>query len=721
MQKTHSPRAWCSPRRHCLVATPHAQTATAVQSRTKTHVETLASDKFEGRLTGSPGEKLAADYIISELKRMGAKPLPGMTDFRMPFTFTAGSKDGGTTMTVTKDAGGAADLHRRGDGAGAVVLGHRRGHRRAWCSPATAWSCPKSQNFGYDSYAGLEVKDKIVVVLRYFPEDADQKTRAILARYADLRYKAQAARQRGAKGMIVVTGPRSPNAGAVVPMSFDTAIAGSGIVAASVSGEAVAPIMTAAGKSLEAVQKEFDSGNPHVAGFAIPGITVTLKANVIRQQQTGNNVVAYLPATTPVTGVNKPWVAVGAHYDHLGRGSAGNSLAGKDEANQIHHGADDNASGTATVLAIAEAFSQQPRKRHLLLAFWSGEELGLLGSNAFVTKPPVPLDTLAAYLNFDMVGRVADNKLTVQATGTSAMWPKLLEQANVAAGFDLVLQEDPYQPTDVGSFNTASVACLTFFTGAHQEYHKPSDTADKINYEDLVRVGELAVGRRQAADGFGRGAAVHQGRAEDRDRRPRRPAPVHRHDSRLRVRREGAAARRRDWRRPGGTGRARQGRRDHRDCRPVDHQHLRLHLRAGAAEDRPAGQGGLHARQREARDHADAGGAQVAVSDTDQAEVRSVGQVGRLHARRRQDGGGQRPPRGAVPAGRRSSTRSTTCACTAAGRCARGRSSAAWSPARGTAGRMRSRTGTMVQDPRVGVSRHDVRVQDGEIAVRLTD
>ena len=168
------------------------------------------------------------------------------------------------------------------------------------------------------------------------------------------------------------------------------------------------------------------------------------------------------------------------------------------------------------MLAIGEALSKQPRKRNLLLAFWSGEELGLLGSNAFVTKPPMPLDQLAAYLNFDMVGRVSDNKLTVQATGTSAMWPKLLEQANVAAGFDLVLQEDPYQPTDVGSFNTASVACLTFFTGAHQEYHKPSDTSDKINYEDLDRVAELRHGDRQAAARCRAGAAVHQGRTEDR-------------------------------------------------------------------------------------------------------------------------------------------------------------------------------------------------------------
>lgn len=391
------------------VAAPHAQ-STAVQSRTKTQVETLAADKFEGRLTGSPGEKLAADYIISELKRIGAKPLPGLTDFRMPFTFTAGSKDGGTTLTMTKDAGGAQTF------TGAATVQALSFSDTVEATGRVVFAgyglvVPEAQNFGYDSYAGLEVKDKIVVVFRYFPEDADQKTRAILARYADLRYKAQAARQRGAKGMIVITGPNSPNAGTVVPMSFDTAIAGSGIAAASVSGEAFAPIMAAAGKSLEAVQKEFDSGNPHVAGFAIPGITVTLKANVIRQQQTGNNVVAYLPATTPLTGVVKPWVAVGAHYDHLGRGTTGGSLAGKEEANAIHHGADDNASGTATTLAIAEAFSTQPRQRNLLVAFWSGEELGLLGSAAFVAKPPVPLDALAGYLNFDMVGRVADNKI----------------------------------------------------------------------------------------------------------------------------------------------------------------------------------------------------------------------------------------------------------------------------------------------------------------------
>ena len=465
-----------------------AQTATAAQSATKRHVETLASPALEGRLAGSPGEKQAADYLVKELQRLGAKPLPGQADYRLPFNFTAGSKDGGSSLTVTRDGAPA----RTFDGRDAVLaLSYSDNGEVSGPVVFAGYGLvtPPSQSFSYDSYQGLDVKDKIVVVLRYFPEDADQQTRAAVARYSDLRYKAQAARQRGAKALVVITGPRSPNAGNVVPMSFDTALAGSGLVATSASGEVAQALFAAMpDKSLEAVQKELDSGNPHVAGFAVPGVTMTVTANVVRERQTGHNVVAYFPATTPADAMRKPWVVIGAHYDHLGRGTTGNSLATMEQAGQVHHGADDNASGTAAVLAMAEALSKLPRRRHLMVAFWSAEELGLIGSNAFVTNPPVPTTEMAAYLNFDMVGRSSDNKLTVQATGTSAMWPRMLEQANIAAGFDLILQEDPYQPTDVGSFNQASVASLAFFTGAHVDYHKPSDTADKINYEDLDRI-----------------------------------------------------------------------------------------------------------------------------------------------------------------------------------------------------------------------------------------
>ena len=471
-----------------LAIPAHAQAPNAASAaETRTRIETLSSDAFDGRLAGSPGERKAAEYLAAELERIGAKPLPGLADLQVPFTFTAGSKDGGSKVTLTTARGAPQTFSAPAD---VVALAFSDAAVAAGDAVFAGYGLvvPGSQNFDYDSYQGLDVKDKVVVVLRYFPEDADGQSRSVLARYSDLRFKAQAARQRGAKAMLVVTGPRSPNAGKTVPMTFDTAIAGSGIVAASVTAAVADKLFAAVGKSLDTVQHELDSGNPHVAGFALPGVTLSIDAKVVREPRTGHNVLAYLPATTPVGGVSKPWVVVGAHYDHLGRGTSGGSLASGEDAGKIHHGADDNASGSAAVLAIAEALAHQPRKRHVLVALWSGEELGLLGSSAFVTHAPVPVDQMAAYLNFDMVGRMQDNKLTVQGTGTSAVWPSLLERTNVLAGFDLQLEPDPYQPTDESSFNEASVPSLTFFTGAHADYHKPSDTADKIDYADLARV-----------------------------------------------------------------------------------------------------------------------------------------------------------------------------------------------------------------------------------------
>ena len=455
-----------------LTATVHAEVG-----QLRKYVTTLASERFGGRLTGTDGERLAREFIVSELKRIGAKPLPGQRDFALPFEFTAGARDGGTTVSTPGHAR-ALSFSDSGDVAGAVVFA------------GYGIVVPESQDFGYDSYATLDVKDKVVVVLRYFPEDADQKTRAILARYSDLRYKAMAARQHGAKAVLVVTGPRSPNAGELVPMTFDTALAGSGIVAASIDGAAGAAIFAAAGKTLNDVQQSLDSGNPHVAGFDVP-TTVTVRAKVERERHTAYNIAGYLPATGRPA-ADKPWLGLGAHYDHLGRGENGSSLASKEEAGRIHGGADDNASGDAAVLAVGGILAKQPRPRNVLLAFWSGEELGLLGSAAFAAAPPLKMSELAAYLNFDMVGRMQDNKLSVQASGTSKAWDKMIEQANVKAGFNLSLQPDPYQPTDVATFNTASVPSLNFFTGAHADYHKPTDTADKIDYDDLDRIVDFA-------------------------------------------------------------------------------------------------------------------------------------------------------------------------------------------------------------------------------------
>jgi hypothetical protein len=460
--------------------------STSQTPATRAHVEALASEELGGREAGSPGERMAAEYLSDTLAGLGARPLPGLGSMLVPFEFTAGSRDGGTRLSIGERAFAARDdVLALAFSDDATISGEA-------VFAGYGIVVPDAQDFGYDSYAGLDVEGKVVVVLRYYPEDADRETRAILARYSGLRFKAMAARQRGAAGLIVVTGPRSPNAGETVPMTFDTALAGSGIAAASVSGE-VADVLFAGTRSLEAAQQELDTGNPHVAGFPLETGRVELATRVERVTQTAHNVVAYLPATGGISGVDKPWVALGAHYDHLGLGQRGTSLAAGDEVGLPHLGADDNASGTAAVLAAAGTLARAPlRRRHVLLAFWSAEEIGLIGSKAFLDAAVVPPDRIAAYLNFDMVGRMQDNRLAVQATGTSPVWASILERANVPAGFDLTLQADPYQPTDVTNFAQASIPSLNFTTGAHLDYHKPSDTADKIVYADLDRVAAFA-------------------------------------------------------------------------------------------------------------------------------------------------------------------------------------------------------------------------------------
>jgi Zn-dependent M28 family amino/carboxypeptidase len=461
-------------------------------ARIKAHVMTLASDAYAGRATGSAGEQRASDNIVSQQRRIGARPLPGRGDYRDRFEFAAGAHDGGSSIAVSSSpSGGKATTFDARTDVQALSISDDGTVSGPLVFAGYGIVLPQNGDAGYDSYASLDVKNKIVVVLRYFPERADRKTKTALARYSNLRYKATVARQRGAKAMIVITGPESPNAGETVPMTFDSAIAGSGIVAVSVSASVARTLFAGSRASLEEMQRALDSGDPNVRGFELPGITVSVKSAVVREKRTASNVLAYLPATIAAKPAEKPWIAIGAHFDHLGHGESGNSLAGKGEAGEIHHGADDNASGVAAVLAAAETLASQPRPRDVLLAFWSGEEIGLLGSSAFVRTSSMRPDQLSAYLNLDMVGRMQDNKLVVQATGTSASWPAILEEVNGGAKFNLVLQGDPYQPTDVATFNEAKVPTLNFFTGGHADYHRPSDTADKIDYPDLARVAEF--------------------------------------------------------------------------------------------------------------------------------------------------------------------------------------------------------------------------------------
>ena len=457
--------------------------ATANPDNTKKHVTILASDDMDGRLTGTDGAHKAADYIIQELERLGASTLPGQSSYRIPFEFTAGVQDTGSLLSVDEwsapsDSVRGLSFSDVGEADGPVVFA------------GYGITVPESQDFGYDSYFGLDVEDKIVLVLRYFPEDASADVRSVLARYSGLRYKALNARERGAKGLLLVTGPRSPNAGELAPLRFDTAASSSGIVAASITGDLAERLFEhVEGKTLEQAQEDLDSANPHVSGFEIPDVNLRVAVQLEREMGTGYNVVGYFPANADGSAAFADrFVLMGAHYDHLGAGRQGNSLAGKDEAGQVHGGADDNASGVAAVLGAAEWLKKRNRRSHVAFAFWSGEELGLLGSGSFVAADAIDSEKLAAYVNFDMVGRMRENKLVLQAVGTSDVWPRLIEQTNVPVGFDVQMNEDPYLPTDVMSFNQAEVPSINFFTGSHKEYHRPADRVELINFEDLERV-----------------------------------------------------------------------------------------------------------------------------------------------------------------------------------------------------------------------------------------
>jgi hypothetical protein len=302
------------------------------------------------------------------------------------------------------------------------------------------------------------------------------------------------ARERGAKAVLVVTGPNSPNAGELLPLSNDGSNASSGIVAASIDRKTAAMLLAASGKDLKQVQSALDQENPHAeGGFVLPKVKVTLSCGIEHLRKTDQDIVAYLP---PAPG-NDEYVLVGAHYDHLGRGGT-TSLGRAGEENKIHPGADDNASGTSWVMELAASLAKE-RKEHpekfrrgVIFACWSGEEIGIIGSSAFCEKPPAPLNKIAAYVNADMVGRLRDNKLTLQGVGSSHAWPKMIEKRNVAAGFSLMLQDDPYLPTDATSFYTKNVPVLNFFTGAHEDYHRPTDTAEKLNYEGLERIAKFS-------------------------------------------------------------------------------------------------------------------------------------------------------------------------------------------------------------------------------------
>lgn len=477
-----------------------ATTTTEIRAEdARLHVERLASAEMAGRLTGTEGERRATAYVASVFAQLGLASGGDDGGYFQPFSFTAGVRLGGKNRLTISTGEGSADARldeewrplafsTTGETAPAGVVFAGYG--------ITAPGTDKVPD--YDSYGVLDVAGKWVMVLRFQPESVPPEWRRHLIHYSDLPYKASVAKRKGAVGLIVVTGPNARARDRLVELRFEASATGTGIAGVALSDGRAAELLAAAGRDLKALQDSLDRGET-VEGFELAGSAIGARIDIVSEKREGRNVIAWLKAEPPS---NLPPVILGAHVDHLGRGETPGSLAVDQERGAIHYGADDNASGVAAMLEAAQylaglaAEGKLGAVRDIGFAAWSGEELGTLGSLHFVDKleddGELP-GRVAAYLNMDMVGQLRDQAF-VQGTASSRAWAGEIERRNLPVGLPLVLQADPYLPTDATSFYMRGVPVLNLFTGAHEDYSSPRDTPDTLNYEGIRDISRLMAG-----------------------------------------------------------------------------------------------------------------------------------------------------------------------------------------------------------------------------------
>lgn len=558
--------------------------------RLRADVTYLASDQLDGRRTGTPGAEAAAKYIADEFKRLGLQPaaLSGFTfvvgqpqhdeekpGYYQSFPYIAGVDLGqSNAMTFTPKA-------EIGTGVVPVpTLDLRVGEDwmpLAWSANSNVPRSPvvyvgygiTASELNHDDYAGVDVQDKIALAFVGTPDGDNPHGQ--FARYDDLRFKAAAARDHGARALLLITRSENFKDDRRAHLQLEENAAGDAglpvvLISRQVARRAIEAAATPAVR-FEALEGALNAGEPASStnqmsappaqtatapapspiaprkSFSTPlqNIAFSLTTDLKRRSAPAANVIGVLLGSDPQ--LRQEFIIIGAHYDHLGRGGQG-SLATR--AGDIHHGADDNASGVAGLLELARIFTSTPTKSRRTLVFiaFSGEEEGLLGSAYYVAHPVVPLAQTAAMINMDMIGRLQNDKLTVGGVGTSIEWKDLLARLNqppvlnlsastttsapepctdtgsasstasaaganstnsilpakgqaVAAAngavlvkqrFALTLSEDGYGPSDHSSFYARQVPVLFFWTGTHEDYHKPTDTADKLNYEGESRI-----------------------------------------------------------------------------------------------------------------------------------------------------------------------------------------------------------------------------------------
>jgi aminopeptidase YwaD len=464
-------------------------------------IKVLASDKMKGRGDSMKELDEAAHYLAQRFKKFGLKPAGDGGTYLQHFTITVGAKLGPDNSLAYESGATRKALTLEQD----FVPFSFSESLQLQAPLVFAGYGITAPEFNYDDYKGIDAQGKIVVVLRHEPQENDERSVFAgkqLTTHAEIVNKAINARNHGAAGMILVNDlgnhPGQPDE----LFRFGTLIGPEELKLAALQVKAalVDEWLKASGKTLEELRQAIDKDLSNHSFALDPSARLALSVDVQRTRRQVANVVGRLAGQDEK--FTKQCIVVGAHYDHLGLGDQ-HSLA-PSQVGQIHPGADDNASGTSGLLELAHglARNRSELKHSLVFVAFAAEETGLLGSSFYATHPACALDQTLAMINMDMIGRLSKNKVYVGGTGTSPGFRKLVEDANREEGFELSYSASGYGASDHMSFAVRGVPVLFFFSGLHADYHKPSDTWDKINAAGGAKVVELVAHVAGELDGL---------------------------------------------------------------------------------------------------------------------------------------------------------------------------------------------------------------------------
>jgi len=530
----------------CLVDMAVAQTLSPSAQRMLDDVKILASDDYEGRGVGTKGLDRAADYIVEQFKQAGLNVTAEEGDAFQDFEIPSGVKLGEPNVLT---------LH--GPDGKTLELKYDQDFRTCAFGGSGKFEAPlvfagygiQAPDIGYDDYANLDVKDKVVIMMRRNPLQQDPHGPFAVAhgvsRHAALTTKVSQAFSHGAAAVLLVNDPATGrtqkaelseqvekarqqvievarkltvpdaaqadlmnelrqtldhlkqveaihhehSADPLMAFGYGGTRAGKSIPCFQISMDVCNQILLSAfGNDLAELESQIDTGKQPLSR-ELTGWTASGEAEVQAIRTAVKNVIGVLKGEGPL---REETIIVGAHYDHLGRGDVG-SMAAPGSAKEIHNGADDNASGTAGLLELARRLGHRdkPLPRRLVFIAFTAEERGLLGSANYVESPLFPLKETIAMFNMDMIGRMEQDKLVVFGTGTSSRWEPLVDQAGTANNLVLSKKPEGFGPSDHASFYGKEIPVLHLFTGTHSDYHRPSDDWEKINAEGMERIVNL--------------------------------------------------------------------------------------------------------------------------------------------------------------------------------------------------------------------------------------